>query len=338
MKEFENIVSTGYTILVISIAVLVILRFLYYRRTKQTRINISQEKSIFRIFRYLFILGFPVFAIGLTNYIFILQRGSLFAPYWAKVGLLLALFILVCTELGYHLHLKPGKINRIFNILFATLFLFLGILLNKLYIDASRHPDIASSVIIDLPFRGKWVASGAGASGLTNHHDRIQSQKYAIDIVKFGDNGKLFKKEGVANEDSYTFGAEIISPVNGVVVHLIDSLPDRKITDRDKLAGNHIIIEFQDSLFIALAHLKQHSISVKLGDTVEIGEKLAQVGNSGNTDFPHLHVHIQNSETYDIDTTTTYPIRFREFRRMRYGFWTNQKNQFLLSNDIIKPR
>src|SRR5690554_363962 len=338
MKEFADIVATGYAIILSVIAIFIIFRYWYYWKTKHSRIKIGQEKKPYRYFRYISIIAIPLLLAGLVCYIFTLQKGNLFAPYWAKLTLLALLTLLLITEICYNIHLQPKKANRIFNLIFGLAFLVLGVLLNKIYFDAKQYPDIASSVIIDLPFKGKWIASGAGASGLTNHHDRIRSQKYAIDIVKFGDNGKLFKKEGVANEDSYTFGAEIISPVNGMVVHLIDSLPDRKITDRDKLAGNHIIIEFQDSLFIALAHLKQHSISVKLGDTVEIGEKLAQVGNSGNTDFPHLHVHIQNSETYDIDTTTTYPIRFREFRRMRYGFWTNQNNQFLLSNDIIKPK
>lgn len=214
----------------------------------------------------------------------------------------------------------------------------LGVLLNKIYFDATQYPDIASCVMIDLPFKGKWIASGAGASGLTNHHDRIRSQKYAIDIVKFSDTDKLFENNGVANEDSYTFGAEIISPVNGKVVHVTDSLPDKKIMERDKLAGNHIIIQFQDTLFVALAHLKQKSIRVKPGDRVQTGDILAQVGNSGNTDFPHLHIHVQNSEVYDIETTKSFPFRFRQFKRMRYIFWQNETNQFLLSNDIIKPK
>jgi len=148
----------------------------------------------------------------------------------------------------------------------------------------------------------------------------------------------LFKNNGVANEDSYTFGAEIISPVNGKVVHVTDSLPDKKIQERDKLAGNHIIIQFQDTLFVALAHLKQKSIKVKQGDMVQTGDILAQVGNSGNTDFPHLHIHVQNSEVYDIETTKSYPFRFRQFKRMRYIFWQNETNQFLLSNDIVKPK
>lgn len=336
MKEFEDIVLTGYLILLSVIAIFIVFRYWYYQRTKHSRITPGREKVPYRYFRYISIVAVPLFLAGLIHYIFILQKGNLFAPYWAKISLIGLLAAVVITETRYNLHLQPKTVNRIFNLFFSVIFLGLGFLLNKSYFDAAQYPDVTSCVIIDLPFKGNWIASGAGASGLTNHHDRIKSQKYAVDIAKMGDNGKLFKNEGIANEDSYTFGAEIISPVNGEVVHVIDSLPDRKIRDRDKLAGNHIIIQFNDTLFVALAHLKQNSIRVKPGDKVQTGDVLAQVGNSGNTDFPHLHVHVQNSVIYDIDTSRSYPFRFTQFKRMRYVFWTDETNQFLLSNDIIK--
>lgn len=244
--------------------------------------------------------------------------------------------VLLATEIRYCLQLQPQRANRIYNLIFCFLFLLLGFQLNRLYYKAIQHPDQASGIIIDLPFKGTWIASGAGASSLTNHHDRIRSQKYAVDIIKFGENGRLFENEGTNNEDSYTFGAEIISPVNGQIVHVTDSLPDLLIRERDKLAGNHLIIRFQDTLFVALAHLKQYSIQVKPGDRVQTGDVLAQVGNSGNSDFPHLHIHIQDGPVYDLETTKTYPIRFRDFKRMRYLFWQHRTDQFLLNNDIVK--
>lgn len=338
MKEFENIVTTSYTILLGALLLFLILRHWYYRRTKNNRIKIEEEQKIFRYFRYLSLIAVPLFMMGLVHYIFILQKGNLFAPYWAKVSLIGLLFLVLITETKYNIKLRPKNVNRIINLFCCLVFLTLGVWLNQIYFQATQYPKVDSSVLIDLPFDGKWIASGAGATGLTNHHDRIRSQKYAVDIVKFGDDGKLFKNEGLANEDSYTFGAEIISPVDGKVVYLMDSLPDKKITERDKLAGNHLIIQFQDTLFVALAHLKHNSILVKKGDLVQSGDLLAQVGNSGNTDFPHLHIHVQNSEIYDIETTTSYPFRFKNFKRMRYIIWWNENNQFLLSNDIVKPK
>lgn len=45
MKAFENIVLLGYAILLGLIALFIIFRYLYFRRTKQSRTPIGQEKS-----------------------------------------------------------------------------------------------------------------------------------------------------------------------------------------------------------------------------------------------------------------------------------------------------
>jgi murein DD-endopeptidase MepM/ murein hydrolase activator NlpD len=48
-----------------------------------------------------------------------------------------------------------------------------------------------------------------------------------------------------------------------------------------------------------MAHLKRDSIVVKAGDAVNIGQEIAMIGNSGNSDEPHLHIQAQRfgSET-----------------------------------------
>jgi murein DD-endopeptidase MepM/ murein hydrolase activator NlpD len=43
------------------------------------------------------------------------------------------------------------------------------------------------------------------------------------------------------------------------------------------------------------AHLKKGSVMVKAGDTVKAGQKIAEVGNSGNAPFSHLHYHLQTT-------------------------------------------
>jgi hypothetical protein len=263
MKEFEDIVLTAYPIAIGIVATFIIGRYLYYHKTRKSRIKIIREPKPFLFIRLLTVLVLPLLILGIVNFLFVLQKANLFAPYWAKVSLLCLLTLLLITELYYNICPLPKKINRVLSIVFLIPFSVVALLLNQTYLKAIEYPDEASSVFIDLPFEGTWIASGAGGSGVTNHHDRIKSQKYAIDIVKFGDNKRLFENEGVKNEDSYTFGATVISPVNGKIVFALDTLPDVKNTDRDKLAGNHIIIQFQDTLFVALAHLKQHSIQVK---------------------------------------------------------------------------
>lgn len=335
MQEFEQIVKIAYWIVLGILFVILISRFFYYRKTQSQRSNLKEEKAVFKLLRYLSIVILPIFIYGLITFVFVLQKGNLFAPNWMKHTFLLLLGMILVTETFYNTKIIPKKLNRILNILFLSISSIIGIYLTNLYHSAKSHPSIEKSIVIELPFNGKWIATGAGASSLTNHHDRIASQKYAVDISKIGDNGKLFTGAGIDKEESYTFGEKIFSPVDGEVVFLVDTLPDTPIRERDKLAGNHVVIKFQDSLYVALAHLQKKSIVVKVGDQVKTKDFIGKVGLSGNTDFCHLHLHIQDRPIYDIENGKAYPIRFKKFKRKRFLFWRNMENEYLLSNDII---
>jgi len=335
MLEFETLAKTIYYTIIGILLLILLSRLAYYIKTRQKRISILNEKAIYKYIRFGTILSLPLFIFGLISFVFVLQKANMFISSLSKNLFVLMLCLILATEIFYNIKLSPKKLNRIINIFFLVIFASIGIYLTNLYLAAKAHPDLSESIVIDLPFSGKWIASGAGASGLTNHHDRIASQKYAIDILKFGTNGKLFTGEGVSNHESNTYGSEVISPVKGKVVWVVDTLPDEPIRERDKLAGNHIVIKFQDSLFVALAHLQPNSIPQQVGDSVSKGEPIGKVGMSGNTDFCHLHIHIQNRPEYDIEHGKSYPIRFREFKRKRFLFWENVENNYLLSNDIV---
>ena len=65
--------------------------------------------------------------------------------------------------------------------------------------------------------------------------------------------------------------------------------------------------------YLIFAHLKNNSIIVKKGDVVEIGTKIAQVGNSGTTSEPHLHIQHQKNNPCDSTIRIAdegLPIRF----------------------------
>lgn len=58
--------------------------------------------------------------------------------------------------------------------------------------------------------------------------------------------------------------------------------------------GNHVIVDHGDDVFSAYAHLRRGSVRVAVGDRVEPGDLLGEVGNSGNTTEPHLHVQLMD--------------------------------------------
>ena len=105
---------------------------------------------------------------------------------------------------------------------------------------------------------------------------------------------------------------------NGLVSDIKDGLQDnagsndpstRNVT-LDNITGNYIILNLGQGRFALYAHLIPGSIRVRTGDRVKAGQVLAQLGNSGNSDAPHLHFHLMNGNSplgaegipYEIDS------------------------------------
>lgn len=66
---------------------------------------------------------------------------------------------------------------------------------------------------------------------------------------------------------------------------------------------------------ILLGHLRQGSVVVSVGQSVVSGTPLGEVGNSGNTTQPHLHIHAERGgpETSILENEpvpVTYDDRF----------------------------
>jgi murein DD-endopeptidase MepM/ murein hydrolase activator NlpD len=115
--------------------------------------------------------------------------------------------------------------------------------------------------------------------------------------------------------ESYSiYGATVYSPGNGVILRCADGLPDLAPgqTDRTNGAGNHVVIRLDEpDANLLLAHLKNGSVLVKVGDRVSAGQPIGQVGNSGNNSEPHLHLQVQKQVTKDGKSERVpVPIRF----------------------------
>jgi murein DD-endopeptidase MepM/ murein hydrolase activator NlpD len=96
------------------------------------------------------------------------------------------------------------------------------------------------------------------------------------------------------------FGDEIYSVAAGTVVAIEDGLPEQvpgKMPDGATLqiaAGNHVVVDIGEGHFAFYAHMQPGSVRVKAGDKVSTGQVLGLLGNSGNTDTPHLHFHVMD--------------------------------------------
>ena len=158
---------------------------------------------------------------------------------------------------------------------------------------------------IGLPFWGEWTVTQAHDGEYTHKEDWA----HAWDFEITDENGSTYKNSGQKLEDFYCYNKPVISPTDGIVEELVDTIEDNEIGDMNLEYnwGNTIIIKQSDSIYIKLSHLKAGSFKVSKGDTVKRGDILAYCGNSGRSPEPHLHFQIQ-STPFIGSKTLDHPI------------------------------
>jgi hypothetical protein len=126
----------------------------------------------------------------------------------------------------------------------------------------------------------------------------VRAQWYGIDFAKVGPRGRELSTETPSRlEDFYSWGSPVLAPIAGDVVEVVDGLPDNRLGDHDvqRPFGNHVVIRAAPDRFVFVAHLQRGSVLAKVGQRVRLGDRLGLCGSSGNSDFPHVHLHVQDS-------------------------------------------
>ena len=171
-----------------------------------------------------------------------------------------------------------------------------------------------SETLFQLPFAGLWYTAWGGSDRLHNYHVDAPPQRHAYDFVVWQE-GSTFSGDGLENEDYYAYGQPALAPATGTVIAVVDELPDNQPqveTDEQHPAGNHVVIQTGEAEYVFLAHLQPGSIAVEPGQTVESGQLVGLVGNSGNTSEPHLHIHLQNQPELFVTNEHDEPTAFTD--------------------------
>ena len=143
------------------------------------------------------------------------------------------------------------------------------------------------------------------------------AERFAVDYLQLSPNGTVYTGDRSKLESYPYFGADIHAVADGPVVSVLDGLPEQ-VAGRtptglplEQYGGNHVVQDIGGGNYAFYAHLKTGSVTVKPGDRLTTGQVLGNLGNSGNTDAPHLHFHVMS--TPDPLRANGLPFTFKDF-------------------------
>jgi murein DD-endopeptidase MepM/ murein hydrolase activator NlpD len=167
--------------------------------------------------------------------------------------------------------------------------------------------------------QGRYRAINSPADKVPSHGLHAYGQTYAVDLTHVPTGDGDLEVDGWVKarppSDYPGFGEPILSPVDGEVVRAYDRARDhrsrmswgalaymltveafaRELRGPKGILGNHVVIrDGGGDGYVALAHLKQGSLRVGVGDRVTRGEVVAELGNSGNSSLPHVHMQVMD--------------------------------------------
>jgi len=192
--------------------------------------------------------------------------------------------------------------------------------------EVTVRKDLAP-VIVGSPLKGAgWTAmettapdthhflAPITANGVTRVPQRYAQDFFLVDPA----TGQAVSGNATLSKDYYGYGKEVYAVKNGTVAAVYDGVPDNPVVYEQEslsfetLAGNYVIIDIGDKKYACYGHFIPGSIRVKAGDTVTEGEVIGLVGNSGNSDIPHLHVQVVTG-TPSLLGAEGYPHVYRSF-------------------------
>jgi Peptidase family M23 len=168
-------------------------------------------------------------------------------------------------------------------------------------------------LVLGPPVRGGlWVAD-EGCCDLDTHHRRglltidgnmVVPQRFAIDWIKIDRRHRGWVGNPNRLSSYFSYGQPEIAAAAGKVVFARDGIPnsppphDPKPPPLAKLPGNTVTLRVRPGIYLLYAHMKPGSVRVHVGEHVRRGQLLGELGNSGNSATPHLHLQVQTTPSF----------------------------------------
>jgi hypothetical protein len=158
------------------------------------------------------------------------------------------------------------------------------------------------------PLKGSGYLAGDGCCDTIRHVRAVLpvdgalrlAQRFAIDWEQADEQGRLVVGDLKDPKSYRIYGAEVLAVADGTVVDARNDLANQvpgalpANLPLEEADGNFVIIDIGNGIFVNYAHMQPGSVRVAKGDRVKRGQILGLVGNSGNSQAPHLHLHVMD--------------------------------------------
>ncbi len=199
----------------------------------------------------------------------------------------------------------------------------------------------SSPIVYRFPLQGTWLMQSV-PTGIESHHRLNPATEFASDFFKIDAEGREYKGDRMLAEAWYAWGQPVAAAADGVVTKVTsDQVQDRqafvphpgetpqaagqrmeaagiarlRANFAGANAGNLIVIRHETAGVVeysAYGHLRPGSVAVKVGDHVSQGQKIAEVGDTGDT--PVVHLHFQVNAGPDPFFDRSLPVAFANLR------------------------
>ena len=172
-----------------------------------------------------------------------------------------------------------------------------------------------------------WSAFNGCCTVAAYHRDAVLSvnglsqagEQFAIDFNQLGPDNTCCNGPPQVPSSWFGYGTPVLAAAPGVVVSVVDGLPDQPLVGTIAMnfpsgngPGNGIVEDIGGGRFVGYAHFKPGSIpaEVRPGARLRAGDLIGRVGNSGNSDAPHLHFQVADAPSLSFIDATGLPFVF----------------------------
>lgn len=174
-------------------------------------------------------------------------------------------------------------------------------------------------LVLAPPFMGRGFLAGDGCCNSIRHVRAllpidgrlVLAQRYAIDWEQADESNRLVVGDTKVLESYVIFGQAVLAGADGTVASSRNDLAEQvpgalpASLPLEEADGNFVVLDV-GGRFVLYAHMQPGSVTVKAGDRVKRGDVLGKVGNTGNSQAPHLHMHVTDGPSPMTSTGVPY--------------------------------